>query len=211
MSYSTGKVHFPTIDLSPFLATPFPGEPRFPSPEQLSVARTVDECFRGIGILFIRKIPVTPSLLHALNDVSARLFAPTESSKRNSLLPMLAGTNMGYLPFNVEGLNTFRGPDIKETYNFQFGVDTNQDFRGCPVDFELTAREFWDGLTVMAKTLCIVCSVALNLPVDYFLKAIKRNQSSTIRLLHYPPCTMPPPGTNTTNDGAIRAGEHSKL
>lgn len=211
MSYSSENVQFPTIDLAPYLSAPFPGDPAFPSPQQRAVARTVDACFRGIGLLFIRNIPVTPSSLRALNEVSARLFAPDDNSKRSSLLPMLSGTNMGYLPFNVEGLNTLRGPDIKETYNFQFGANIDQDFRGCPTGFIDTARDFWDALTVTAKALCIVCSVALELPVDYFLSALKTNQSSTIRLLHYPPCTMPPPATNSTNDGAIRAGEHSKL
>lgn len=62
-------------------------------------------------------------------------------------------------------------------------------------------------MTVTARALCIACSVALDLPSDYFLSALQRNASTTIRLLHYPSCSFTP--SAAAGGGAIRAGEHT--
>lgn len=105
---------FPKIDIVPFLRAPFPGDDNFPSSEQLDIARTVDDCFRGIGLLFVHNVTVTKDILEALCRLSRDLFSPPDDVKRDTLLPMRHGTNMGYLPFSIEGLNTKRGPDIKE-------------------------------------------------------------------------------------------------
>lgn len=110
---------FPTIDLQPFLQAPFPHDKDFPSEEQLKIAHTVDECFRSVGLLFIHNVSITEEILHGLCRLSADLFSPPDNAKRDKLLPMHQGTNMGYLPFSIEGLNTQRGPDIKEVSYFK--------------------------------------------------------------------------------------------
>lgn len=113
---------FPTIDLSPYLRAPFPSDQSFPSAEQRDIARVVDACFRGVGILFVRDIALTTDVLSAMNEVSKRLFAIPDDEKRESLMPMKKGTNMGYLPFSIEALNADRGPDIKEVRKTAFVV-----------------------------------------------------------------------------------------
>lgn len=111
---------FPTIDLSPYLRAPFPSDPSFPSAEQRDIARMVDDCFRGVGIMFVRDITVTADVLSAMNEVSKRLFEIPDEEKRETLMPMKKGTNMGYLPFSIETLNADRGPDIKEVRKTAF-------------------------------------------------------------------------------------------
>lgn len=119
----TNSSEFPRIDLTPFLQEPFPSDADFPSPQQLAVARTVDDCFRGVGILLVQNATVTNQTLKAINRISNDLFLPPDDVKTDTLLPMLAGTNMGYLPFCTEGLNSERGPDIKEVgHQLTFGV-----------------------------------------------------------------------------------------
>lgn len=108
---------------------------------------------------------------------------------------------------DYDDLNNNNKRHTRQTYNFQFGDGHNQDFRGCPSSFAATARKFWDSITVTARALCIACSVALDLPSDYFLSALRSNASSTIRLLHYPSCTFTP--SAAAGGGAIRAGEHT--
>lgn len=90
-----------------------------------------------------------------------------------------------------------------------FGQGIKQDFRGCPPTFRETAKQFWDSMTITARTLCVICAVALNLPYDYFIAALKKNESTTVRILHYPPCKLPSPEINKSTKGAIRAGEHT--
>lgn len=51
--------------------------------------------------------------------------------------------------------------------------------------------------------------MALGLPHDYFLEALRKNESTTVRLLHYPPCQLPASDSKNDAEGAIRAGEHT--
>lgn len=200
---------FPTLDLSIFLNGPYPGEKQFPSAAQRAAAQMVDQCFRGIGLLFVKNLALSTETLSDMFDQARKLFQPSESYKKATLRPMLPGTNMGYLPHNVESLNNVRGADIKETFNFRFGVKQRQDFSGTPKGFEKSAQTFWDEMTISARALSMAADVALDMPTGYFESAFARNEFTAVRLLHYPPY-VPTDGCNGGNEcAAVRAGEHT--
>ena len=54
----------------------------------------------------------------------------------------------------------------------------------------------------------LVCSLALDLPLDTFTKQLKTYDLCTARFLHYPPCDFQTSASASTNE-AIRVGEHT--
>jgi isopenicillin N synthase-like dioxygenase len=63
---------------------------------------------------------------------------------------------------------------------------------------------YWRGVEGLARTLCHIFALALNLPPDYFADKTDRHISQ-LRLMHYPPPVEPP------LPGQLRAGAHSDL
>lgn len=115
MPSSSPTPDFANIDLSAFLTGPSPGEAAFPTARQQDVARAVDASLRGSGVFYVHNLAVDDETLNDMCRQSAALFAPPSDVKRASMQPMLPGSNMGYLPHNIEGLNPERGAaDIKE-------------------------------------------------------------------------------------------------
>lgn len=206
MSASESEV-FPTLDLSLFLQAPFPGDDGYPSPAQRDAARVVRDCFCNSGVLFVKNLEVSTTMLSQMYTQTARLFAPSEVEKKAKLHPMLPGTNHGYLPHNVEGLNKDRGVDIKESFNFMLAGEMD-NFNGTPDGFSDTARAFCNALKASGNAFCSVADLALDLPSGCVVSTLGNNELTAIRLLHYPPYTIEDLAAKRTGPDAIRAGEH---
>lgn len=198
---------FLTLDLSLFLHPPFPNDPGYPSPAQRDAACLLHRCLSNVGLLFVKNLALSPQMLSQMYDQSANLFAPSEAEKKSKLPPMLPDTNIGYLPHNIEGLNTARGVDIKETFNFKFAGEI-PDLSGTPDGFSDTALAFWNAVLASANAFCSAADLALDVPSGTMANLLGRNQMTAIRLLHYPPYSANDVAAKRTGPDAVRAGEH---
>lgn len=161
----------------------------------------------NVGVIFVKNLAASPEMLSQMYDQTAKLFSPSEAEKKSTLPPMLPGTNIGYLPHNIEGLNVTRGVDIKETFNFKFAGET-PDLTGTPNGFPDTALAFWNAIVASAYAYCTVADLALNLPHGSVAQLLGRNEATAIRLLHYPPYTAKDVAAKRSGPNAVRAGEH---
>lgn len=61
-----------------------------------------------------------------------------------------------------------------------------------------------------AKLLACACTIALNLPSDFFSKTLKDFNLATMRVIHYPPTTYKPnETTGEITSTALRVSEHT--
>ena len=86
---------------------------------------------------------------------------------------------------------------------------SGHNFDGCPPRFQSLAEDFWDSLSDSARRLAIACAIGLGLPADFFSSKMQRNELTTFRMIHYPPCDFVD-GESTGDDthSSLRVGEH---
>lgn len=169
-----------------------------------------EDLYRGLreyGFFTLADHNVSPDLLEQAYDLSARLFALPEATKRQYAAGM-----RGYTPFGVEHAKDNAKPDLKEFW--QIGHDPSPD---APADEPFPANvwpaevaEFEDvfirlfaALNETGQILLRALAPNLGLPETWFDAKVKYG-TSLLRVLHYPPVAG-------DADGAVRSAAHEDI
>jgi isopenicillin N synthase-like dioxygenase len=131
--------------------------------------------------------------------------------------------NRGYIPHGDERLARLHGnetpADLKEMFAIgPYDLPDDPYFTGPaaypsfaanlwparPASLRPALEAYWRGVEGLARTLCCVFALALDLPPKYFADKTDRHISQ-LRLMHYPPPLRAP------LPGQLRAGAHSDL
>lgn len=104
----------PTIDLSAYFQSPFPGEDEFPSEQQKEVSKQLDSAFRGLGFVILDGLKLDPHLLDMMFQHAKTMFLRPAKEKETQLSPITRPTHVGYFAYGSENLNPTRGGDLKE-------------------------------------------------------------------------------------------------
>jgi isopenicillin N synthase-like dioxygenase len=197
----------PTVDLDPFLREEgvIVNEP--PTDAQLLASRKIDKACRQHGFLHLTNFGLTDALRKRVFLSSKNLFHQDDSHKREKLKRINPSDNVGYSPVQSESLNVSRPPELKEAFNVRFPPAHQNDFSGCPENFESAAEELQSVLKKAMQSYLTACALALDLPTDFFTQTLKEMDLCTIRFLHYPPCDFNE--TSEALDKPIRIGEHT--
>lgn len=200
----------PTIDFGSYTHDQGATCGQAPTTAQLQCARDIDLAFRKHGFLFLQNIGVSEEDLQGYFDMARELFSLPEEHKKRKLKALDPESNIGYAAAGIEVLNRKRGPDLKEAYNVRNTRFFDHDFSACPPEFGDKFASLWTKMEAAAHNFCIACAIALNLPHDFFFKALQACSSSVIRLNYYPPCDYEP-GKSTGDDlsASLRVGEHT--
>lgn len=187
------------------------------TPEQRKAAEAIDAACRGSGFIYLTDFGLSESLRDRAFAASEELFGLSENTKLGSLRRLSANSNFGYGPLGLEGLNRRRAADLKEVFNVRKECFHTDVFAGCTDGFEHTAKELWDVLEEAACWFSTACALALGVEETFFSCSMARHDQSTLRFLHYPPCSIPAVDNNTPGGSycsqsaapAIRCGEHT--
>lgn len=110
----------PTVDLSAYFRSPFPGEDGFPSEQQKQVSKQLDSAFRGLGFVILEGLKLDKHLLDVMFQHAKTMFLRPAEEKESKLHPITRPTHVGYFAYGSERLNPTRGGDLKEVRNFCF-------------------------------------------------------------------------------------------
>ncbi|NBB14565.1 isopenicillin N synthase family oxygenase [Caulobacter sp. SLTY] len=175
-----------------------------------SRAAFCEDLYRGLreyGFFTLADHNVSPDLLEQAYDLSARLFALPEATKRQYAAGM-----RGYTPFGVEHAKDNAKPDLKEFW--QIGHDPSPD---APADepfpanvwpaevaeFEDVFTRLFAALNETGQILLRALAPNLGLPETWFDAKVKYG-TSLLRVLHYPPVAG-------DADGAVRSAAHEDI
>lgn len=114
-----------TIDFSPFMVSEGAVIGDAPTPEQVAVSAEINDAFRGSGFVFLDGIGITSDELDRYYEMSGMLFALPDEHKKSQLKQIDQKSNSGFSAMGVEGLNSKRGPDLKEVCHLQVLIDPN--------------------------------------------------------------------------------------
>jgi isopenicillin N synthase-like dioxygenase len=184
-----------------------------------STAREVDRICRETGFLAAVGHGISPSLV---DDVfrSAGAFFDLPLEKKMRVAMPFPGYPYGYSPFAKEALAASRGdrtpPDLKESFSigprstWEAKVwDPSRGFPSAPTlwpeepeDLEEVFRRYFSEMGGLASRILSLFALALDLPPDFFARAVDRH-ASALRALDYPALDSAP------GPGQLRAGAHS--
>jgi isopenicillin N synthase-like dioxygenase len=169
------------------------------------------ELVRGLkayGFFTLADHNVPAELLERAYDLSARVFALPEATKRRYAAGM-----RGYTPFGVEHAKDNPRPDLKEFW--QVGHEPSPD---APLDepfpdniwpdevpgFRETFTALFAALNETGQILLRALAPGLGLPETYF-DPLVRYGTSLLRVLHYPPVA------DDVEPGAVRSSAHEDI
>jgi isopenicillin N synthase-like dioxygenase len=179
---------------------------------QQTIAKEIFQACHEIGFLYLKNHGMSQELRDRVFAQSQWFFHLPVEVKRQ-LAWSSEFSNRGYVGIERERLNPTQPGDLKEAFNVgkeKAAASPNPDDpaltqnRWLPEDdgFRETVLEFFEACAEIADRVFRAFALALDLP-ESFLADKHRNQSHTLRLLHYPPMAQTP------KPGQIRAGEHS--
>jgi isopenicillin N synthase-like dioxygenase len=219
MVLATGGNHcdIPSVDLKPFFEDKgvVIGDPA--TEDQQEVARTMHKACQEHGFVHATNFGLTKEMGESLFDASKEFF--DNPNKNEDYAPWAPIHNTGYSPYRNESLNSNRPPDLKEAFNIRFPpAYDNPSLARCPLSLQdiVIRQDLFGLLQRIAIRYGMACAVALDLPVDTFIKTLKTFDMCAVRFLHFPPCEV---GSNdgssvsATDAGSssvpIRVGEHT--
>jgi isopenicillin N synthase-like dioxygenase len=197
----------PTIDFTPFIADAgvVVGHP--PTAGQQQVAAAIDRACRDHGFLRLTNFGLSAADIHAAFDRSSELFALPDAAKAN-LATQTLDDNLGFQPVASETTGGGdRGADLKEAYEVGYPRVRQNDFRGCPTEFEPACEALCSKLNRAARRYCMACELALGVESGFFLSSFATFDLCTVKFLHYPPCAAP--GGSAGTQDALRIAEHT--
>ena len=221
----------PVIDFGPFMVDQGVVIHEDPTPDQLCVARAIDEACRNHGFLYLTNFGLSVGQQMEVFNAARELFALPTEHKLNALRRIGSEDNRGYAPYASESHHVARPPEESEKYNVRFPPAHQHDLRGCPTRFtnmitdDKNEEDVIDdgGSALLLPILHRAChrytlalAVALNLssnedddePYNFFAKTFRRMDQCSIRFLHAPPCNYNPMATDDW-DQPVRISEHT--
>ncbi|KAG7362287.1 2(OG)-Fe(II) oxygenase family oxidoreductase [Nitzschia inconspicua] len=207
----------PSINLQPFFEDKGVVIGDTPTTEQMEAAATIHQACQKHGFVHVNNFGLSESFGERLFAASKDLFSVAD---KHDLVPWHPSHNTGYSPYKSESLNVNRPADLKEAFNVRFPpTSTNPSLSKTPMSFqEIVDDEFFRKLQTAAIRYSMACALALDLPIDFFSKTLKKFDQCTVRFLHYPPCDFAEIKATTTtaaddavglNKAPVRAGEHT--
>jgi isopenicillin N synthase-like dioxygenase len=201
------------IEFEPFLS----GTPS----EKHSVGVAITNAFKDSGFLYLKNHGIPPSIAKGIFNSSARFFDRPKEQKE-SLKWSTPQANRGYVSLgrekvsqstDKEAIEKMRStaPDLKES--MEIGPEGVEGFPNhWPEKFDDEGAQFTHAmkqffLTCQQLHLQLMSAIALGLglPQRFFDEFINE-ANNNLRLLHYPPV---PKSVFSSNEGQVRAGEHS--
>ncbi len=178
-----------------------------------AIARQIHQAYHEIGFMYLKHPGIEPDLIERLFARSKQFFDLPFAAKQ-AIAWSDEVSNRGYIGVERERLDPNKPGDLKEAFNVgkeldpasfpaepQASLGMNQWPAELP-EFRATVLEFFDACADAALTVLEAMAIALQAPPDFFV-APHRQQSHTLRLLHYPPLAKTP------KPEQVRAGVHS--
>jgi isopenicillin N synthase-like dioxygenase len=185
----------PMIDISGFA--------RGDEASRTRIANEISEALEEIGFLVVQGHDVNPKTIGVVRELTWRFFDLPLAEKLRSRKP-IKGAWRGYVTADDENLSYMQNgdspPDLKEFFGFgrfDYGDDPHyrQSFAEVaspsniwpkqPVDFKMTAMQFYRQMETLTEHLLSIFEKALRLDQGYFRDKFDHH-ASTVRLLHYP-------------------------
>jgi len=168
--------------------------------------------FRETGFAVISDHPIDQGVIDRGLEAGRRFFALPEPVKRSYFIPG-GGGQRAYTPFATEVAKGARAKDLKEFWHV--GRELAPGHRYADImaaNLEVAEVPGWKAATGAMFSaldrfgLDILSAIATDLRLDaHFFDATVSDGNSILRLLHYPPQTVPPP------EGSVRAGAHEDI
>jgi isopenicillin N synthase-like dioxygenase len=192
----------PIIDVAPLVNG---------SPEQIhAVAEALGSACRDVGFFYVTGHGVPATLISRVFEMSAAFFAGPASFREAASFSG-PGDNRGYIRLGGETLDPGKPADVKEAFNI--GLELAPDdpellarapFRAANLwpdmpGFRDTMLDYFNRVWRLGRDLHRGFALDLGLESDFFESKLDK-PNATLRLLHYPPVTSPPP------DGQLGAG-----
>ncbi|MCB0411284.1 MAG: isopenicillin N synthase family oxygenase [Bdellovibrionales bacterium] len=173
------------------------------------------DLFRGLknfGFIIIKDHPIPLSLLKKAYELSEKLFALPEETKKSYVSKSGAGQR-GYTPFGREHAKDSKFPDLKEFWHVGRNLPEAHPFHQLYpeniwptelTEFKTTFLELYNQLDTIGLTLLESLTKPLELRPNYFTE-MTADGNSILRLLHYPPI---PEGVDPH---CVRAAAHEDI
>jgi isopenicillin N synthase-like dioxygenase len=195
----------PVIDIAPLLSGT--------SEQASAIAAELGRACRDVGFFYISGHGISPELMARVFDTSRTFFSNPSSVKEAAAFSGPSG-NRGYIRFGGEALDPTKPSDLKEAFNI--GLDLPPDdvellagarFRAANLwpdvaGFRETMLEYFNRVWRLGCDLHRGLALDLGLDPDFFESKLDR-PIATLRLLHYPPVTVP------VSKGQLGAGVHT--
>lgn len=169
----------PVVDVTPFDQGP---------EGRAAVMRSVRRALEGSGFLYVRGLPVAPTLVQGAFAAMRRFFAlPLEAKRRHDCA---ADTGFGYQGLEVASLQAQSPPDLKESFTMRNALAVESSVAWPDASFRETAVGFYRSSTVAAYRMLEILGGCLEQPANFF-GSRHTGQNITLRFLHYPANLMP--------------------
>src|SRR5258706_11285103 len=194
----------PIIDIAPLVNG---------APEQTrAVAEALGRACRDVGFFYVTGHGIPPALVARVFEMSAAFFAGP-ASLREAASFNGPGDNRGYIRLGGETLDPGKPADVEEALNM--GLELAPDdpellahapFRAANLwpdmpGFRDTMLDYFNRVWRLGRDLHRGFALDLGIEPDFFETRLDR-PNATLRLLHYPQSTTPPP------EGQLGAGVH---
>ena len=161
-----------------------------------ATASNLDHAARNAGFFYATEHGLAPALLDGLVSAAAEFFALPEAHKQRYYIGD-SSNHRGYVPPGEE-IFYAGSKDTKEAFDLSLDLpDTDPDYRagnrllgpnrwptGVP-GFRDRVSAYYGAVTALGRSLLRGFLLALDLPEDYFDRALQKPPSQ-LRLIHYP-------------------------
>lgn len=170
----------PVVDITPFEQG---------SAARLGVVRQVRRALETTGFMYVRGLPMAPTMMQGAFAAMRRFFAlPLDVKRRYAYSSVDA--NFGYQGLEVESLDTRSPPDLKESFTMRNALAVESSVMWPDASFRETAVGFYKASVVSAYRMLEVLGSCLNQPANFF-GSRHTGQNITLRFLRYPANLVP--------------------
>ena len=174
------------------MQTPIVSFKGFQSGDILKISDTVanvDRALTDCGFMASSDLGFSDELIARVFEASATFFLSDAKNKMRSAY-LSAEENFGYQAFASEHLDPASPPDLKETFTMRNILNaTIEEHRWPSNEFKELMQLFFTECLERAFLLQRILANALNLDENFFVK-FHSGQNISLRLLHYPACSL---------------------
>ena len=191
------------------------------------LASRVRMAAENTGFFYIKNHGIQQQLIEDALEQAKRFFAQPESEKQK-VASRRSDTSVGYIGVSQAQTNRTETKDRKETFSIQYDsrLDPENNAAGEQLDersrehdyfwegvkhldgFQAVITTFWQRRLELARKLCRIFALALDLPENYFDEMITHPGADTV-FLHYPGTEDAPNSKKVDIDVGI--GSHTDI
>ncbi|XP_064112033.1 uncharacterized protein LOC135219305 isoform X2 [Macrobrachium nipponense] len=178
-------------------------EPSLTDPDWLRVGKEIAAAFQHIGFVYLKGHGVPGGQVDQIVSAGAKFFDLSQEEKDK--FPRDPDKQHGYVTIGRERFNGIHSYEIREAYDVK---RTDGMFPDIAVpEFRPAAADFMDTCMKFTNRILIAMALGLDLDRNFFVDTHREifsdNNTSCLRLLHYPPVAL------DISEGAIRCGAHT--